>query len=463
MQPIERISVWNTICAAGNFSGRFLCGAEAVINFSDLIRGTSLQGRAEELRGRSVLIRTRDQLASALAIIGLDGLARRIVICPPDLQTEDLRFIAASTRADAIVSDLPDSSELSGFRTVIPCGTQIIPANCDRSAVQATEWILLTSGTTGAPKMVVHTLETLGGTIESDVSLVRRPVWCTFYDMRRYGGLSIFLRAMLGGDSMVLSSIGEPAASFLARAGAHGVTHMTGTPSHWRRAIMSPAAHMVSPPYVRMSGEVADQSILDRVRSFYRANVSHAFASTEAGVGFVVNDGLAGFPSAWTGTRHIEVDLKVEDGTLRLRSRRNAICYIGGQSESIRGPDGYVDTGDMVELRGERYYFVGRRDGTINIGGFKVHPEEVEDVIHQHPQVRMALVRARKNALTGALVTADVVLEREPNSADDRSAVQHEILRLCRDLLAPHKVPVAINIVPELPVAATGKIARRCA
>lgn len=463
MQPIERSSVWNTICAAGSYSERFLCGAEAVINFSDLVRSSCLQGRAEKLRGRSVLIRTRDQLAAALAIIELDGLVRRMVLCPPDLQTEDLRFVAASTGTDAIVCDVTGSEEFFGLGSVIPCGAELVPANYDRKTVRATEWILLTSGTAGTPKMVVHTLATLGGTIESDVSRARRPVWSTFYDIRRYGGLSIFLRAMLGGDSMVLSSVGEPTASFLARAGAHGVTHMSGTPSHWRRAIMSPAAHMVAPPYVRMSGEIADQSTLDRVRSFYQADVAHAFALTEAGVGFVVNDGQAGFPAAWAGQRHIEVDVKVEDGSLRLRSRRNAVGYIGKRGESVRGPDGYVDTCDMVELRGERYYFVGRRDGTINVGGNKVHPEEVEAVIHQHPQVRMARVRARKSAITGALVAADVVLEREPDSSEDRSEVQHEILRLCRDVLPPHKVPVIINIVPEVPVAVTGKIARRCA
>ncbi len=176
-----------------------------------------------------------------------------------------------------------------------------------------------------------------------------------------------------------------------------------------------------------------------------------------------MNDGLAGFPAAWVGQRHIEVELKVEDSSLRLRSRRNAFRYMGTQSASIRGEDGYVDTGDMVELRGDRYYFIGRRDGTINVGGFKVHPEEVEEVIQQHAQVQMALVRAKKSAITGALVAADVVLAREPESAGDRRNVQQEILQLCRNSLPAHKVPVTINIVTELPVAATGKIARRCA
>ena len=462
MQATEQFSMWNTIHSTGNFSERFLCGAEAVIKFSDLIRSSSLRGRHEELRGRSVIIRTGDQLASALAMIELDGIVRRMVLCPPDIRDQDLQFVAESTEADAIVSDFSESSRVPSVGLVIPCGTELTPADYDPKAVYATEWILLTSGTTGAPKMVVHSLRTLGGTIESDVSLARRPVWCTFYDMRRYGGLSIFLRAMLGGDSMVLSSTGESTASFLERAGANGVTHMSGTPSHWRRAIMSPAARKVAPPYIRMSGEIADQSTLDRVRAFYGANIAHAFASTEAGVGFVVNDGLAGFPAAWVGRKHIEVDLRVEDGSLRLRSRRNAARYIG-KSDGIRDADGFVDTGDMVELRGDRYYFVGRRDGTINVGGFKVHPEEVEEVIQQHPQVRMALVRAKKSAITGALVSAEVVLATEPGSCDDQSAIQQDILQLCRNVLPPHKVPVSINIVSELPVAETGKIARCCA
>ena len=78
--------------------------------------------------------------------------------------------------------------------------------------------------------------------------------------------------------------------------------------------------------------------------------------------------------------------------------------------------EGFVDTGDALELRGDRYYFVGRRDGIINVGGLKVHPEEVEAVINRHPRVRMSLVRTRKNPITGALVVADVVLNTGPTT-----------------------------------------------
>src|SRR6185295_8082481 len=127
----------------------------------------------------------------------------------------------------------------------------------------------------------------------------------------------------------VLSGADESISEYLVRLGAHGATHMSGTPSHWRRALMSPEARAIAPRYIRLSGEIADQGILNALRSFYpRASVGHAFASTEAGVGFEVNDGLEGFPASLIGASG-DVQVAVEDGSLRIRSARNAVRYIG--------------------------------------------------------------------------------------------------------------------------------------
>ena len=180
----------------------------------------------------------------------------------------------------------------------VACAPSIVPAPTPAPRPR-TEWVLLTSGTTGVPKMVMHDLAGLTGAMTAASPADGAAVWGTFYDIRRYGGLQIFLRAVLGGGSMVLSSAGEPVADYLARLAAHGVTHLSGTPSHWRRALMSPAPATIAPQYVRLSGEIADQAILDSLRaSFPQAAIGHAFASTEAGVAFDVNDGLAGFPAA---------------------------------------------------------------------------------------------------------------------------------------------------------------------
>jgi len=456
-------SLWSTLSAAGHRSDRALWGADASVTLSDLVRGSSLGGRLEELRGCSVLVTTRDQLSAALALIELDAVARRLVLCPPDLPAEHLPFVAATAAVDALVSDqTAPRGGAPGIGAVVTCTPKIAPAARERTERYQTEWILLTSGTTGRPKMVVHTLASLSGAMRGGRSPGDPAVWSTFYDIRRYGGLQIFLRALLGGGSMVLSSAQESTADFLIRAGAHGVTHISGTPSHWRRALMSPSVRRITPRYVRLSGEIADQAILDHLRAFFpNAGITHAFASTEAGVAFDVGDGLAGFPASLIGRQNADVEMKVEDGSLRIRSARTASRYLGHEDGPLADRDGFVDTGDMLERRGDRYHFVGRRGGIINVGGSKVHPEEVEAVINGHPHVRMSLVRTRKNPITGALVVADVVLREEPEAANGRVAeLEHEIMQRCRETLARHKVPAAIRFVSALAVTPSGKLVR---
>ena len=98
---------------------------------------------------------------------------------------------------------------------------------------------------------------------------------------------------------------------------------------------MSPAAKTIAPRYVRLSGEIADQAILDQLRAFFpQAAVGHAYASTEAGVAFEVNDGLAGFPAGFVRVGQGEVDIKIEDGSLRLRSARTASGYVGPDTQA---------------------------------------------------------------------------------------------------------------------------------
>jgi hypothetical protein len=98
---------------------------------------------------------------------------------------------------------------------------------------------------------------------------------------------------------------------------------------------MSPAAHRISPRYVRLSGEIADQGILDHLRFVYpEARIAHAFASTEAGVAFDVGDGRAGFPASLLNRPGVDVQMNVEAGSLRIRSAGTAIHYLGSPTAS---------------------------------------------------------------------------------------------------------------------------------
>jgi acyl-coenzyme A synthetase/AMP-(fatty) acid ligase len=440
-------------------AGRTISDARHCLSLTDILSQSCISGRGGELSGRAVLLAVSGQLISALAMIEIDGVARRMLLCPPDLDPAHLDSLIADAEIDAVVTDQPECwTDRIGL--VIAAG---LPLASDTRAQteRATEWLMLTSGTAGVPKIVGHTLEGLSGAITADgLARGKPPVWATFYDIRRYGGLQIFLRAVIRGGSMVLSEPGETLADGVARLHARGVTHISGTPSHWRKLLMSGSAAGFAPRYVRLSGEIADQAVLDGLKqAFPAASISHAYASTEAGVGFTVNDGKEGFPADLVGANRDGVEMKVEDGCLRLRSRRTAHAYVGRDAADLTDSEGFVDTGDMVELRGDRYYFVGRRGGIINIGGLKVHPEEIEAVINRHPEVRMSRARSRKSPITGNIVVADVILA-DGGEAGRSDSIRNEILADCRASLAPHKVPAMIRFVEQLEVTAAGKLAR---
>jgi acyl-coenzyme A synthetase/AMP-(fatty) acid ligase len=418
----------------------------------------------ETLRGRSTVLMLSDQLKAALALLELDGVARRVVLCTPDLADEYVPQIIRDSEADALVGDA-GSIHVAGRGielTVQPAATPRYQIPSRRQSLD-TEWVLLTSGTTGAPKLVLHTLAGLMSAFADAVPEAGTVVWSTFYDIRRYGGLQILLRALQAG-SILLSAQEESVADFIVRAGRSGVTHISGTASHWRRVLMSGAASAMNPRYIRLSGEIADQSVLDGLHgAFPDAEIVHAFASTEAGVAFEVADRKAGFPAGLLDAPAGGVELRIEEGTLRVRSPGNALRYLGVSVPLIRGPDGFVDTGDRVELHAGRFRFVGRSGGVINVGGLKVYPEEVEAVINAHPWVRMSRVRARRNAITGAVVTAEVVLRVNTElggTRPDSESLRRQIIEQCANALSSYKVPAIIQFIETLEVSSAGKLVR---
>ena len=433
------------------------------VQLSQLVTGTSLGTAASEFRGRTVLLHVGRQLSAALALLELDGIASRIVICPPDLAMWQVPAIIEKAGIEIILSDGQAQLPQDVLAPKVAAGVLPITETNAPRRDRDTEWLLFTSGTTGVPKLAIHTLRSLIGPMQAGPTPATALLWSSFYDIRRYGGLQILLRAMTGGGSMLLSDANEPVGDFLGRAGNAGVTHISGTPSHWRRALISPVINKLSPTYVRLSGEIADQIILNNLRAaFPSATISHAFASTEAGVGFDVRDGLPGFPAAWIGRSDDGVEMHVKNGSLHIRSERCSSGYAGEPMRSLYDQDGFVDTGDLVVLHGDRYFFTGRREGVINVGGLKVHPEEVEAVINLHPAVRMSLARPKSSPITGAVVVADIVLhEAALSTADALRSMRNEIFQMCRDRLPAHKVPVILHQVPQLELTPAGKLLRR--
>ena len=197
-----------TLRAAIAGSTACLFGRHQTVRLSDM--GRALDA---DFSGRNVLLRTSNQLFAALGLIELDGVAARIVIAPPDINPEHLPAIVERAGIETVVSNDP-ALAIQGVnfaRLHLPRpGAMVAPS-------RKSEWVLFTSGTTGIPKMVAHSLEALTGAITQ--AAAQDIVWGTFYDMRRYGGLQILLRALLGDASLILSDADESAGRFPGAAG----------------------------------------------------------------------------------------------------------------------------------------------------------------------------------------------------------------------------------------------------
>jgi len=445
----------------GELADRFISDGDILVKFEQLHLGSCFAD-LKKFRGLSVLILTARQYTAAVALLELDGVARRIVLAPTGLEPSYIGQVLVDGSVDVILTDYPLSNGYDNVE-VVEFNGEVVLTEDEVVRSESTEWLLFTSGTTGRPKLVIHTLQSLIGPLQNQPPRSKSPVWGTFYDIRRYGGLQILLRAFVGGGSIVLSDPRESIRQFITRAGESGVSHISGTPSHWRGVLMSGGIGAFKPEYVRLSGEIADQAILDGLCVvFPEACISHAFASTEAGVGFEVRDGLEGFPAAWIGSDLGGVELLVVNGSLRIRSLRTGAGYAGAQLVTFAGPDDFVDTGDIVERRHDRYYFVGRREGIINVGGYKVYPEEVEAIVNLHPSVQMSRVQARSSPITGAIVTANVVVKIGADLHEGGfGKVRQEILQTCRERLPSYKVPALLYQVPHLDIAPSGKLLRR--
>ena len=156
----EQGSLWSAL-EAGNFGGRFLGGASGTVRLAELRAGTSLGG-AIAIAARALGAARDDGSARGGA---RHHRARRRRAAHGAVSARRAAFAPRRDRRDgggrSVVSDHTDNAA-PGLR-VVPCGPTLAPATIERRASETTEWILLTSGTTGVPKLVVHDLASLAG------------------------------------------------------------------------------------------------------------------------------------------------------------------------------------------------------------------------------------------------------------------------------------------------------------
>jgi hypothetical protein len=139
------------------------------ISLRTLAERSSIEAPEDALVGRNLILVTKRALSAAAALCSLDGVAGRLVIVPPDLAPAELASVVADAEAHAIIHDGADGA---GIDTHLPAYRVRLEAEGSgpsfAEAGHATEWCLFTSGTTGPPKMVAHSLAGLIDAIPRD-------------------------------------------------------------------------------------------------------------------------------------------------------------------------------------------------------------------------------------------------------------------------------------------------------
>ena len=181
---------------------------------------------------------------------------------------------------------------------------------------------------------------------------------------------------------------------------------------------------------------------------FPKAKITQVYATTELGEVFRVADGKAGFPANWLG--------KSLPGGARLSTRRDGELLVQLSRDTAE-----VGTGDLVERRGDRYEFTGRRSDVIVVGGAKVFPKRVEELLRSVPGIAEARVYGLPSGITGELVAAEIVLAEPVATGSTPESIRGAALATCRESLEPHSVPRILDLVKKIATTAAGKTPRR--
>jgi long-chain acyl-CoA synthetase len=152
-------------------------------------------------------------------------------------------------------------------------------------------------------------------------------------------------------------------------------------------------------------------------------------------------------------------DLKVgEIGELVVRGPQVMKGYWNNQVETDRTiRNGWLYTGDIARMDADGFFYIeDRKKDMVNVGGLKVFPREIEEVLYEHPKVKEAAVAGVHHRVRGEVLVAHVV----PADGGDPKQLKRELRDFCAQRLSAYKVPRRFEIVTEIPKTFIGKAIR---
>ena len=255
------------------------------------------------------------------------------------------------------------------------------------------------------------------------------------------GGINTILHTLSNGATLITVEERTPDAVCAAIERAKAEV-LPASPTFLRLLLLSSAQDRFDLSSVRVVNygtEPMSEATLKRLQeAFPHAKLLQSYGLAEVGI---LRSKSKSNDSIWLKLGGEGIETRVVDGILQIKSPSTMLGYLNAPSPFT--DDGWFVTGDAVEVDGDYMRILGRRSELINVGGEKVYPSEVEEVIESMDNVAAATVYGQPNTLMGNIVCARVAL-LEP---EEESKFAIRLKRHCREHLPSYQVPVKVEVV----------------
>jgi acyl-coenzyme A synthetase/AMP-(fatty) acid ligase len=421
-------------------------------------------------RGDVVMTLVGNRIEWVLSLLACWRMGAVALPCSTMLRRADLehRVAAANPKLcvgeEGLLAELPDGVPAMTMADVAEVMDEDLPqetpAAVEVMGPEDPALIVFTSGTTGAPRGVVHGYRyLLGQQVQAEHWFGSRQgdlAWCTTATGWSKSARNVFLAPWLTGAAAVIHDGRFDPAERLDFAEALGVNVLCQAPTEYRMLARRTALRPL-PKLRRMvsAGEPLDPETIAAFKETTGLEPADGYGQTETGqvtanmVGEPVRQGSMGKPLPGFETRIVEDELQLRAASSPTFFSR----YLDG--ERFEGE--WWETGDLVRADEDGYlFFEGRGDDIILSSGYRIGPTEVEAALLSHPAVADAAAVAAPDPERGSVVRAIVVLR----DGDPSDGLARELQEHCKRETAPYKFPRIVEFAAELPKTSSGKIKR---
>ncbi len=459
------------------------------IDFATLLglvnRLSSVLGKYGVKRGDRVILllgNSIDYIVSYFAILKVGGV---VVAVNTDTTDRDVRYVFDSCQPKGVIANklccqyLPDG-EGAVFKIILDETSVIVEEGTDFSMVEVNEaediaQIIYTSGTVGKPKGVMLTHLNLRSNAESIVEYLHLTsddkimvVLPFFYS---YGN-SLLLTHILAGGTLIISHQFVFLNKMLEMMIEEMATGFSGVPSSYAMLLHKSNIRGLKFSHLRYmtcaGGALSPANIVEMKKILPDVDYCAMYGQTEATARLSYLE-----PEMWleklgsAGKAIPSVKLRVVDkdgkdaaigevGEIAAQGLNIMKGYWGNLTETqdvLR--NNWLHTGDIARVDEDGYIFIaGRQSDMIKSGAFRIHPQEIEDVLAEIPDVAECAVTGIPDEIMGEMIKAFVVLKTDASLSDK------DILRYCKKNLPEYKIPRAVEFVSSLPKTTSGKIKR---